>query len=118
MVVSCVKTPASQQKARLCNDVGFPTVYRRIICHKYTTLITQTLRYICRCIRILNTMYMLLTLNLKENNDKQTKIHAQYRERSGSEVEYLTRDHQAAGSSLTGVTVLWSLSKTHLSLFN
>ena len=36
-------------------------------------------------------------------------------ERSGSVVECLTRDRGAAGSSLTGVTVLWSLSKTHLS---
>ena len=37
------------------------------------------------------------------------------RERSGSVVEYLTQDREAAGSSLTGVTALWSLSKTHLS---
>ena len=37
------------------------------------------------------------------------------RERSGSVVECLTRDRRAADSSLTGVTALWSLSKTHLS---
>ena len=37
------------------------------------------------------------------------------RERSGSVVECLTRDRRAEGSSLTGVTALWSLSKTHLS---
>ena len=37
------------------------------------------------------------------------------RERSGSVVECLTPDRRAAGSSLTGVTALWSLSKTHLS---
>ena len=37
------------------------------------------------------------------------------REHSGSVVEYLTRDQGAAASSLTGVTALWSLSKTHLS---
>ena len=37
------------------------------------------------------------------------------RDRSGSVVECLTRDRRAAGSSLTGVTALWSLSKTHLS---
>ena len=36
-------------------------------------------------------------------------------EGSGSVVEYLTRDREAAGSSLTCVTALWSLSKTHLS---
>ena len=36
-------------------------------------------------------------------------------ERSGSVVECLTRDLGAAGSSLTGVTALWSLSKAHLS---
>ena len=37
------------------------------------------------------------------------------REGSGSVVECLTRDRGAAGSILRGVTVLWSLSKTHLS---
>ena len=36
-------------------------------------------------------------------------------DRSGSVVKCLTRDRRAAGSSLTGVTALWSLSKTHLS---
>ena len=36
-------------------------------------------------------------------------------ERSGSMVECLTRGRMAAGSILTGVTALWSLSKTHLS---
>ena len=36
-----------------------------------------------------------------------------YSEHSGSVVECLTRDRRAVGSSLTGVTVLWSLSKTH-----
>ena len=35
--------------------------------------------------------------------------------RSGLVVERLTRDREAAGSSLTGFTALWSLSKTHLS---
>ena len=35
--------------------------------------------------------------------------------RSGSVVKCLTRDQKAAGSSLKGVTALWSLSKTHLS---
>ena len=34
---------------------------------------------------------------------------------SGSVVECLTRGGRAAGSSLTGVTVLWSLSKTDIS---
>ena len=38
-----------------------------------------------------------------------------FRERSGSVVECLTRDRRVAGSSLNGVTALWSLSKTHLS---
>ena len=37
------------------------------------------------------------------------------RERSGSVVECLTQDQMAVGSSLTSVTALWSLSKTHLS---
>ena len=42
-------------------------------------------------------------------------IHTCFRERSGSVVECLTQDRRAVGSSLTGVTALWSLSKTHLS---
>ena len=33
-------------------------------------------------------------------------------ERSGAVVECLTRDRGATGSSLTGLSVLWSLSKT------
>ena len=33
----------------------------------------------------------------------------------GSVEDCLTRDRGAAGPSLTGVTALWSLSKTHLS---
>ena len=36
-----------------------------------------------------------------------------FRERGGSVVECLTRDRGAAGSSLTGITALWYLSKTH-----
>ena len=35
-------------------------------------------------------------------------------ERSDSVVECLTRDRRAVDLSLTGVTTLWSLSKTHL----
>ena len=33
-------------------------------------------------------------------------------------VECLTQDREAMGSSLTGLTALWSLSKTHLSKFS
>ena len=42
-------------------------------------------------------------------------VFGKYWERSGSVVECLTQDRRAVGSSLTGVTALWSLSKTHLS---
>ena len=42
-------------------------------------------------------------------------IKSQFRERNGSVLECLTRDREAVGLSLTGVTALWSLSKTHLS---
>ena len=42
-------------------------------------------------------------------------IRSPLRERSGSVVERLTQDRRAVGSSLTGITALWSLSKTHLS---
>ena len=56
---SCIKTLASciyllvnQWKATLRNDVGFPTVYRRIYCRKFMTLSNQTSRCICKCIRM------------------------------------------------------------------
>ena len=42
-------------------------------------------------------------------------LHYNSKEGSDSVVECLTRDRVAAGSSLTGVTVLWSLSKIHFS---
>ena len=40
-----------------------------------------------------------------------THVHVHIGRRSGSVVECLTRDRGAAGSSLTSVTALWSLSK-------
>ena len=45
----------------------------------------------------------------------KTSLNLGIREGSGSVVECLTRDRRAAGLSLTGVTALLSLSKTHLS---
>ena len=47
---------------------------------------------------------------------KNTRILTSHlRGRCGTVVECLTPPRGAAGSSLTGVTALWSLSKTHLS---
>ena len=50
--VSCVNSYASQWEATLRDDVGFPTVYRRIYCRKFLTLSNQTSRYIHKCIRM------------------------------------------------------------------
>ena len=46
-----------------------------------------------------------------------TSLYGKRLVRRGLQQQYLilTRDRRAAGSSLTGVTALWSLSKTHLS---
>ena len=44
------------------------------------------------------------------------QCHASSWERGGSVVECLTLDRRAADSILTGVTALWSLSKTQLHL--
>ena len=46
-----------------------------------------------------------------ENFHSKMKSHILNKECSGSLVECLTRDRGAAGSSLTGVTALWSLSR-------
>ena len=55
-VVSDVNHYVDQSLATLLltseNDVGFPTVYRRIYCRKFLTLSNQTSRYIHKCIRI------------------------------------------------------------------
>ena len=58
---------------------------------------------------------MLRSLVFKQNSSDLRHLSSQRGERSGSVVECLTRDQGAADFSLTGVTVLWSLSKTHLS---
>ena len=52
-------------------------------------------------------------LTLKNMNEVSNNIVLQLkkRERCGSVVECLTLDQEAAGSSLTGVAALWSLSK-------
>ena len=47
--------------------------------------------------------------------DRHKIFHDCQRERSGSVVECLTLDRRAVGSSLTDVTAMWSLNKTHLS---
>ena len=67
-------------------------------------------------------VYVIVILMLVSFSNVQAKDLFEYqwpqesgRERSSSVVECLTRDRRAAGSSLTGVTALWSLSKTHLS---
>ena len=51
-LASCIYSLINQWKETLCNDVGFPTVYRRIYCRKFITLSNQTSRCICKCIRI------------------------------------------------------------------
>ena len=60
----------------------------------------------CRSLLVMKTTYIVIF---------GARTFRPRRERSGSVVECLTRDRRVAGSSLTGVTVLWSLSKTHLS---
>ena len=51
--VSDVNHYVDQSLATLLLTSGFPTVYRRIYCHKFLTLSNQTLRYIHKCIRII-----------------------------------------------------------------
>ena len=54
--------------------------------------------------------------NVQDASKSSTQLlNLSLRERSGSVVECLTIDQGAAGSSLTGVIALLSLSKTHLS---
>ena len=57
---------------------------------------------------------MILDLDLVLHGFQKTHISCSFiRERSGSVVECLPRDRGAAGSGLTVLTALWSLSKTH-----
>ena len=68
---------------------------------------------VCRCVFI--KMSLSNTMLLCSHSNVSNIYTQVYRERSGSVVECLTRDKRVAGWSLTGVTALWSLSKTHLS---
>ena len=68
-------------------------------------------KYIKLLVLIIDTEFLSKTLYLLLN----TASTQEDREHSGSVVEFLTRNPEAVGSSLTGVTVLLSLSKTHLS---
>ena len=74
-LASCIYLLVNQWKATLRNDVGFPTVYRRIYCRKFMTLSNQTSRCICKCIRM-NILLMLLfsktlrtAMTLRQRND-------------------------------------------------
>ena len=59
---------------------------------------------------------VLIAVNIEDRCTENDAVGTyKHWERSGSVVECLTRDRRAADSSLTGVTALWSLSKTHLS---
>ena len=51
LLANCIYSLVNQWKATLRNDVGFPTVYRRIYCRKFMTLSNQRSRCICKCIR-------------------------------------------------------------------
>ena len=59
-LASCIYSLVNQWKATLRNDVGFPTVYRRIYCRKFMTLSNQTSRCICKCIRIEDLTFMVM----------------------------------------------------------
>ena len=63
--------------------------------------------------RFMNAQYRVKTNNhyMMTNQKLQTYPLVS----SDSVVECLTRDRRAVGSSLTGITELWSLSKTYLS---
>ena len=64
----------------------------------------------CTCNCLIESRFALVSVDILKFSTP-----AAGRERSGSVIECLTRDRGAAGSSLTRVTALWSLSKTHLS---
>ena len=68
-LASCIYSLVNQWKATLRNDVGFPTVYRRIYCRKIMTLSNQTSRCICKCISIKDSIQHSLT----QLDDRKTK---------------------------------------------
>ena len=78
-----------------------------------------TLTPFCLRNKVLENGYVMFKRRFQRylcwNQVKYARTMITHRERSGSVVECLTRDRRAAGLSLTGVTALWSLSKTHLS---
>ena len=59
---------------------------------------------------------VLITCKNDEDQSKHelTRVLTTFQQNKGA-LECLTRDRGAEGSSLNGITALWSLSKTHLS---
>ena len=82
---------------------------------KYTCIPQMLIFFVCLGLKILfqnyfgHTMTFSYPIILFLGRTSLTIYH------NGSVVECLIRDLGAAGSSLSGATVLWSLSKTHLS---
>ena len=101
--VRCYVNPFKKRQSRQRSSIFFFVCFYRLL--KYFRSLSNK-----QCLILASTFCLYTTL-------VYTCI-CYRRERSGSVVECLTRDREASGSSLTGLTALWSLSKTHLSLLS
>ena len=90
---------------RVCMDLKNTWIYRDLLKGLENLLksFERSLNY---------TVFFSVVFKTIDRNWNQYK---NVRECGGSVVECLTGDQEAMGSSLTSVTALWSLSKTHLS---
>ena len=74
-------------------------------CFRNPKTVSFKLRYLSKDGAKPGIRLLTIIINIACNTNK-SRYHKTLRERSGSVVECLTRDQEAAGSSLTGVTVL------------
>ena len=114
---TCVKWPLSKRP-----KIGFQDQLSLNTSQKYCRMLrmlqVELSTILSTFIKLLNVIKFFVCL-LLSGCFTQVLLYIEFTnivgERSGLVVECLTRDRRAAGSSLTGVTALWSLSKTHLS---
>ena len=82
-----------------------------ILIKVYTKKQVQKNYRLSQAVNVLNCKYSLESCRV-QIPEIESKI--SFWERSGSVVECLTRDQGVAGSTLTGVTVLWSFKARHI----
>ena len=118
----CSKT--GWRRDRIRQLMGMNTVNSSLVCKFFLAFppknICVSVKISVSSCRLSISLYRCIAQYHKRSSAVNVPAPHEYdpQEHSGSVVECLIQDQGAAGWSLTGITALWSLSKTHLSKFS